>query len=248
MSHPKVVAIIPARMGSSRFPGKPLYPILNKPMLQWVYERSSSSPLIAQTYIATPDQEIIDFCKSRSFDSILTSHVHLRASDRCAEAISSIPNLSSQDIILMIQGDEPLVNHQMISESLSAFDDPSVNVSNLLGRFQSPTDYISPNSIKVITDLKFNALTFLRTPPLSFSKNLPLTIGKQVCLIPFKVDSLLRFTSLEPTPFEELESIDMMRFVEHSIPVRMVCTNSISHPVDVPSDVSIVENLLSDTL
>jgi 3-deoxy-manno-octulosonate cytidylyltransferase (CMP-KDO synthetase) len=242
------VAIIPARMGSSRFPGKPLALIHNIPMIQHVYSRTSSSGLVSKTFVATPDKEIQSFCSSIGAPCIITSNEHERASDRCAEALRQIQIHHSPDIVIMVQGDEPLVSPAMIQESLSVFGNrSSVLVSNLLGSFSSQADFLSPNSIKVAVDNDSNALFFTRLPIPSSGQFLGPHIGKQVCLIPFVADFLHKYVSLQPSYFEKEESIDMMRVLEHGYKVRMIPTSCQSHPVDVLDDIIAVESLMANS-
>ena len=119
----RVIAVIPARMGSSRFPGKPLKLILGKPMIEHVYKRAAMSPVLDEVYLATCDQEIIDATDSFGGLSIMTSDTHERASDRTAEAVADL----DADVVVMIQGDEPMLHPDMISESLAPYEsDPTI--------------------------------------------------------------------------------------------------------------------------
>jgi 3-deoxy-manno-octulosonate cytidylyltransferase (CMP-KDO synthetase) len=242
-----ILALIPARMGSSRFPGKPMAKILGKPMIGHVYERVSQSPLLELTAVATCDQEIYDYIVSIGGVAVMTKDTYERASDRCAEALRKLETLNNTkyDIVVMVQGDEPMTHPDMISESLQPMlVDPSVQVVNLLGTIHDVTEFEDRNCIKVIIDLHSNALAFSREPIPTRSKSANIPMFKQVCVIPFRRDYLLEYTSLEPTPLEIAESVDMMRVLEHGMKVRMAPTKFNSQSVDTLADLIKVEELI----
>jgi 3-deoxy-manno-octulosonate cytidylyltransferase (CMP-KDO synthetase) len=135
----KILALIPARMGSSRFPGKPMAPILGKPMIGHVYERVAQSSLLDITAVATCDKEIFDYIESIGGTAVMTGDQHERASDRCAEALAKLEqvNKTRYDIVVMVQGDEPMTHPDMIAEAVQPLlDDPDVQVVNLLGQIK----------------------------------------------------------------------------------------------------------------
>ena len=233
----KTVCIIPARMGSSRFPGKPLAAICGRPMIEHVYRRCRVNPSLAAVYIATCDREIAAATEGFGGVSIMTSSSHQRASDRVAEAAEKI----DADIIVMVQGDEPMLYPEMIDDAVRPFrDDPAVLCTNLAAPIRSVEEMRDPNTIKVVTAKNGDALYFSRQPiPSGSSGGL-----KQVCVIPFRREFLLQYTKLEPTPLEIAESVDMLRILEHGFKVRMVVTNYETHAVDTPADLALVERLL----
>jgi 3-deoxy-manno-octulosonate cytidylyltransferase (CMP-KDO synthetase) len=238
----KAVAILPARMGSTRFPGKPLAKLLGKPMIQHVWERVSRAKGLSDVLVATCDVEIANACKSFGAPFVMTSDKHERASDRIAEAAKSVKS----DIYVMVQGDEPMTVPAMIEESLAPFSDPKVACVNLAGRIESEAEFDDRNCIKVVLDLQGDALCFSREP-IPTRRIGPwgsFAAWKQVCVIPFRADALARFASLSPTPLEKAESVDMMRFLEHGVKVRMVPTVHASHAVDTPQDLARVEGLM----
>lgn len=247
-NNPKIVAVIPARMGSSRFPGKPLAQILGIPMIEHVYKRTAMSTILHQVYIATCDQEIYDAAINFGGAAIMTSDRHTRASDRVAEAAHHF----DADIIVMVQGDEPMTVPEMIDQAVEPMlADPEVGCVNLAGKIQDEAEHCNPATIKVVVDKNWDALYFSRVPIPTASvmgfDNIPLY--KQVCIIPFRREMLLKYSHLEPTPLEIAESVDMMRFLEHGYKVRMVPTNCDTHAVDTPEDLKYVESLLrSDSL
>lgn len=242
-----ILALIPARMGSSRFPGKPMASILGKPMIGHVYERVARSPLLTMTAVATCDQEIFDYIESIGGKAVMTADTYERASDRCAEALLKLEleKSTSYDIVVMVQGDEPMTHPEMIAEAVQPMlEDPSIQVVNLLGEIKDAAEFEDRNCIKVVCDLNRNAMYFSREPIPTRCKVDSVPMGKQVCIIPFRRDYLLEYTRLAPTPLEIAESVDMMRVIEHGMKVRMVLTQHTSFAVDTPSDLIRVEKLM----
>jgi 3-deoxy-manno-octulosonate cytidylyltransferase (CMP-KDO synthetase) len=247
----KVLALIPARMGSSRFPGKPLASILGKPMIGHVYDRVSRSPILALTAVATCDDEILEYVTSIGGVGVMTSTHHERASDRCAEALQKLEQLNGTryDIVVMVQGDEPMTHPDMIAEAVQPMlDEPDLKIVNLLGEIGSLEEFEDRNCIKVVCDLNRNALYFSREPIPTRSKINEIPMGKQVCVIPFRRDFLLDYTRMSPTPLEIAESVDMMRVLEHGLKVRMVPTRHTSKSVDTPADLTAVEQLMAQAV
>ena len=245
----KILALIPARMGSSRFPGKPMALILDKPMIGHVYERVSKSEILSMTAVATCDQEIYDYIQSIGGVAVMTADTYERASDRCAEALLKIEKSHNLkfDIVVMVQGDEPMTHPDMIRESVQPMiEDPSILVTNLLGQIKCTMEFEDRNCIKVVCDLNNNAMYFSREPIPTRSRISEVPIGKQVCIIPFRRDYLLEYTKLDPTPLEIIESIDMMRILEHGMKVRMVPTIHDTQAVDTPADLKKVEILMQE--
>jgi 3-deoxy-manno-octulosonate cytidylyltransferase (CMP-KDO synthetase) len=243
----KILALIPARMGSSRFPGKPLAKLLGKPMIGHVYERVARNAQLTLTAVATCDQEIVDYVRSIGGRAVWTGSHHERASDRCAEALERLEAEDGvrYDLVVMVQGDEPLIHPQMISEAIAPMlSDTSVQVVNLLGRITSRQEFEDRNCIKVVCDLDGNALYFSREPIPTRAKVPQVPMAKQVCVIPFRRDFLLAYTRMAPTPLEIAESVDMMRILEHGLKLRMVPTAYDSHAVDTPADLELVESLM----
>jgi 3-deoxy-manno-octulosonate cytidylyltransferase (CMP-KDO synthetase) len=241
-----IIAIIPARMGSSRFPGKPLAPLHGVPLVGHVYFRTKLNPCFSGVYIATCDEEIRRYALEIGADCVMTSPAHMRASDRTAEAAGIVERSTGRpvDIVVMVQGDEPMIVPAMLDEALQPlFDDESVQLVNLM----APIDEAAaadPNEIKVALDRRGNALYFSRHA-------LPWQVGsrrpsrfKQVCVIPFRRSFLTTFAALEPTPFEQAESIDMLRALEHGYPVRMASTAHVTCSVDTPADLACVTDLM----
>lgn len=244
-----ILALIPARMGSSRFPGKPMAKILNKPMIGHVYERVSKSPILTSTVVATCDKEIYDYIESIGGRAVMTSSKHERASDRCAEALLKFEEASNLrfDIVVMVQGDEPMTHPDMIREAVEPMIfDENIQVVNLLGKIKDSIEFEDRNCIKVVCDLNLDAMYFSREPIPTRSKINIVPMGKQVCVIPFRRDFLLKYTQLKVTPLEVAESVDMMRVLEHGLKVRMAPTNHMSFSVDTDEDLKRVEIVMSN--
>ena len=241
----RVIVVIPARMGSTRFPGKPLAPLLGRPMLEHVFHRVAGCPAVEEVIVATCDEEIRLAVEGFGGRAVMTSPAHERASDRVAEAARG----EQADIIVMVQGDEPMVRPQMVSDALAPMlAEPGLACVNLAAPIRTREELVDPNTIKVVTARNGDALFFSREP-------IP-TMGsgtfeegewfKQVCVMPFRGEALERFAALAPTRLEVAESIDMLRFLEHGVPVRMVPTDVDTHSVDTPADLRLVEALMRD--
>lgn len=237
------IAIIPARMGASRFPGKPLARLLGRPMIEHVYERTVLCRSLSKVYVATCDEEIRDAVEGFGGNVIMTSDRHERASERVAEAAANL----TFDVAVMVQGDEPMIHPDMIDEAIAPMEkDVSIACVNLTSRIESEEEFLSPNTIKVVMDSRGRALYMSRQPipdrpKGDFSR---ITAFKQVCIIPFRRDALAHFAALAPTPLETSESIDMMRFIENGIAVQMAETKFSSHAVDTPEDLALVADLM----
>ena len=240
----KIAAIIPVRMGSSRFPGKPLTPIKGRSMVEHVFRRTALCHGInGGVYVATPDDEIARAVESFGGQVIMTSPDHQRASDRVAEAAKEV----DADIIVMIQGDEPLITPEMVEISYQPLlQDDSLFCTNLVKRIETEEEFQDRNTIKVVMDHQGYALYFSREPIPTihngdFSK---IKAYKQVCIIPYPKKFLLEFAEMPPTDLEESESIDMLRILESGLRVKMVeCTNK-THAVDHSEDVALVERMM----
>ncbi len=244
----KILAVIPARMGSSRFPGKPMARIHGKPMIGHVYERVAQSTVATRTVVATCDLEIFDYVTSIGGEAVMTSKKHERASDRCAEALIHLEETHAEhyDIVVMVQGDEPMTHPQMINEAVQPMiDDLDLKVVNLLGKIETKEEFQDRNCIKVVCDLNSNALYFSREPIPTAHRTQHVPKMKQVCVIPFRRDFLLEYTNMSPTPLEVAESVDMMRVLEHGMNVHMVPTSYSTQAVDTMEDLNRVEQLMN---
>lgn len=243
----KILSIIPARMGSSRFPGKPLKLINGKPMIQYVFENSKKSKFIDKTIIATCDDEIKNFIISIGGEVIMTSKKHERASDRSYEAMIKLEKKLKKkfDIIVMIQGDEPMITSKMIDKSIKPLiKNKKIGVVNIVSKIKDKKEFNDKNCIKVVKDKDNNALYFSRSPIPFLSKINKRFIKKQVCSIPFRRDTLIYYFRKKLSSLEKIESIDMLRFLENGIKVKLVETDKYTHAVDTLSDIKKVQKLM----
>lgn len=235
-----IVGIIPARMAATRFPGKPLAPLCGRPMIEHVYRRAARAACLARVCIATPDREIYDACTEFGATAIMTSHAHVRSTDRVAEAARHV----AADVIVNIQGDEPLLNPDSLDMLGTAMtSDPSLACANLVNRFERDDDFRNPNQVKVVCDLRDNVLFMSRQPIPTDEAG---TIGRlrQLGIIAFRRDFLATFTALSPTPLEQAESIDILRALEHGFTIRAVMTPHESFGIDTADDLAAAEKML----
>lgn len=241
----KVVGVIPARMGSSRFPGKPLALIHGLPMIEHVYKRSAISESLDELYVATCDKEIYDAVEQFGGRAIMTDICHERCTDRVAEAVNDM----DLDIVVIIQGDEPLVYPDMIDQAVKAIaEDDSIVCVNLMAEMENDADFNDPNEVKVVVDNENNALYFSREPiPSNKKYDGKYARYKQVCIMPFRKDFLVKYNNLEPTPLEIIESVDMLRILEHGYKVKMVHTERKTLSVDTLEDLLRVEQVINDS-
>jgi 3-deoxy-manno-octulosonate cytidylyltransferase (CMP-KDO synthetase) len=231
----KIAAIVPARMASTRFPGKPLAEILGLPMIEHVRRRVALCRSISEVVVATCDEEIRDCVFRYGGRSVLTSSAHERCTDRVAEAAEQI----TADVIVNVQGDEPFVRPEMLDLLIAPFQsEPSLLCTNLISEIKSDEEFRNYNVVKTVVDLANNAVYFSREAIPSASKAGTIVFGKykQLGIIAFQKAFLIRFARLSPTPLEQVESIDMLRAIEHGFPVRTVRSPWGSIGVDTPAD------------
>ena len=244
-----IISIIPARMGSSRFPGKPMKEILGIPMIGHVFKRVKMCETLKEVYVATCDTEIFNYIESLGGKAVMTSDSHERCADRCAEAMLKIEKDTGQkcDIIVIVQGDEPLTFPQMIDEAVKPMiEDSNITITNLVADLNSVEAFENPNEVKVVMDKNNNALYFSREPIPSRQKSKLGFMKKQVCVIPFKRDFLLEYNKMEQTPLEKIESVDMMRIIENGGKVKMCNTNYTTKAVDSKEDLDLVSEIMKD--
>jgi 3-deoxy-manno-octulosonate cytidylyltransferase (CMP-KDO synthetase) len=240
----RIIAIIPARMAAVRFPGKPLAPIFGLPMIEHVRRRVMKCKLLDETVVATCDIEIKHVVEKAGGKVIMTSDRHVRCTDRIAEAAASL----DADIIVNVQGDEPLIIPEMISEVIQPLiNDPNLPSANLVTRIVSDSEFNDLNAPKVVINKFWDLLYISREPIPSKRKadSADYLKLKQLGIIAFRKDFLQTFTGLDPTPLEIIESVDMNRAVEHGYRVRIIEVKGRMIGVDVPQDIKCVEKVLS---
>ena len=238
----KIIAVIPARMGSTRFPGKPLADILGLPMVEHVRRRVALSKVFSDVVVATCDQEIMNVVINSGGHAVMTAATHQRCTGRIAEASEKL----DADIIINVQGDEPLVHPEMFIPLVAPLKkSPSLKCVNLMRVITKEEEYLNQNVVKVVFDMKDNALFFSREPlPSGKMTNAPFDKYKQLGVIAFRKEFLLKFTQFEPTPLEVIESNDMLRIIENGYTVRMVKSEFPVVGVDTTTDLEKVKKIM----
>ena len=241
------IGIIPARLNSTRFPGKPLAKLLGMPMVGHCYHRTQKADGIRQTYVATCDEVIADYIISIGGKAIMTSNTHTRATTRTAEALETIEKETGEttDVVVMVQGDEPLIPPEIISKTLTHFNDASVDVVNIMSQFQTLEAFEDKNNVKVVVDQNSNALYFSREPipsPWKGWESIPRYM--QTGIIAFRREALIAFNAMKETILEQIESVDMNRIIETGGKIRMVPSNVATVGVDTPEELKDAEELL----
>ena len=237
-----VIAIIPTRMASTRFPGKPLVDILGLPMIEHVRRRVELCNDIHDVIVATCNKEIYNIVTENGGHAVMTSADHERCTDRVAEAAL----LLEADIIINVQGDEPLVRPDVLKDLLKPFNEKSdIVCTNLMSEI-TDAEFNSPDVVKTVFDLEGNAVYFSREPIPSKLKAPDTNYKKykQLGIIAFQNLFLQQFANLQPSPLEIVESVDMMRAIEHGYKVRMVETGFNMMGVDTPADLKLVIELM----
>ena len=230
----RVVVIIPARMASTRLPGKPLADILGKPMIQRVYERARGAARVSEVIVATPDEEIIDAVADFGGRAVLTSDEHRSGTDRLAEAAQS---LDDDDIVLNVQGDEPLIPSEAVESLIGPLLAKGAPEMVSLMRRITRDEAANPNLVKVVVDKSGKALYFSRSPiPYVRTESLNLTIYGHIGLYGYSVASLKAFSKLDPTPLEIAESLEQLRALENGWTIRMIETDFSPVGVDTEED------------
>jgi 3-deoxy-D-manno-octulosonate cytidylyltransferase len=237
----KIIAIIPARYQSSRFPGKPLADILGKPMVWWVYHQAKKSKQINKVYVATDDQRILDVCNNFEIPSIMTSKQHRNGSERLSEVADKI----KADIYITIQGDEPLLEPQTIDSVIQVItEEPDTICATLKTPYRNPVDVINATTPKVVTDLKDNILLFTRSAVPYPKAALDYTIYKPIGIYAFKRDILRTYKDLPMGPLEKAEEIELLRLLENGYKIKVKEIASETIAVDTPKDLERVIHIL----
>lgn len=241
----KKIVGIPARLGSSRFPRKPLCKILNHTMIEHCYYRCKLSNEIDDVFVAICDEELRQFCEIKKINYIMTDPQIQRPGLRVSSACEKL-NLSADDIIVVVQGDEPLVTPNMINIAIKPLiEDNNILVSNLCTEIEEK-EKNDPNEIKVVMDNKMNAIYMSRSSiPSTDHEEIRQKWFKQVCIMPFKWNFLYDFNNnLEKTSLELQESIEMLRAIQHGYKVRMIISNEKTKSVDCEDDRLNVESYM----
>ncbi len=240
----KIAVVIPARYGSTRFPGKPLHPVAGKPLIQRVWERCRRAKGIESIIIATDDTRIADAAKAFGAEVSMTSPKHRSGTDRCAEVAGQLTGFTH---FINVQGDEPMIDPSLISrlaKDLGA--DPKIGMITAATTFGPDEDVKNPNAVKVVLDRESNAVYFSRCPiPYARDLEASATYLKHQGIYGFTTEFLLQFVKWKPGRLEGLEQLEQLRVLENGAKIRVVIAKSASIGIDVPADVAAVERLLA---
>ncbi|SJZ47310.1 3-deoxy-manno-octulosonate cytidylyltransferase [Selenihalanaerobacter shriftii] len=244
MEDKEVVGIIPARYASTRLPGKPLVDICGKPMIQHVYKRTSQTEVLDRVIVATDDQRIQKAVNQFGGEVVMTSKDHQTGTDRLAEVATEI----EADIIVNIQGDEPLIASEMIEEAVKPLlKDEAIVMGTLKKEIKGLTELNNPNLVKVVTDKEGYALYFSRAPIPHLRDNQEAgRFYKHIGLYVYQRDFLLKFAQMESTSLEEMESLEQLRALENGYRIKVVETKHTSIGVDTEEDLVKVRELMEE--
>ena len=239
------ICVIPARMASSRFPGKPLCTLLGEPMIGHIYRRCRLHGGFDRVVVATCDQEIADVVTGLGGEAVMTSDRHERCTDRVQEAIQNLDlSLAADDLVLMVQGDEILVSPEMLAQMQQVFETGGRSVVNLISRLYRPEDHDDPNTVKVVSGPDGRILYLSRAAIPSRARATEVPMYQQTGIIAFSNQMLFQFSTLPQTPLEKIESVDMLRFIEHGIPLMAVRTETETIGIDTEADRARAEKIL----
>ena len=241
-----VLAVIPARFGSSRLPGKPLASIAGRPMIQHVMERVRGAQLVSSILVATDDERILKAVEAFGGKAIITRSDHRTGTDRVAEVAAHV----FADVYINIQGDEPLIDPGIIDAVIAAMlEDDSIQIATPCAAITQPKEIMDPNVVKVARDFDSNGLYFSRAP-IPWVRDTGATVAaqhwKHIGLYGFVRDALLEFPTLPPGELERVEQLEQLRWLENGFRIRVVETEYDAVSVDVPADIERVEKILRD--
>lgn len=242
----KILGIIPARYGSSRFPGKPLIDLKGKSMIQRVYEGAKKSTLLSEVIVATDDQRIVEEVERFSGKVMLTNPNHPSGTDRCGEIAAHFNDI---DVVINIQGDEPLVDYRQLDVLAKAFENENVQIATLGINHVSMEDILNTNRIKIVLNQHQNALYFSRSPLPNFANVTGNPLEKypflrHIGLYAYRTEILRQLVNLKPTSLEQIESLEQLRWLYYGYPIHVVLTDIETPNIDVPADVEKVLALL----
>jgi len=240
-----IVCVIPARYSSTRLPGKPLAMIVGKPMIQHVYERASKAQRPDQVIVATDHSLVYETVEKFGGQVILTSADHPTGTDRLAEVAEKFPQM---DLIINVQGDEPLIPPEIIDQLAAAFDDNDELQMATLKTQMDPDEYHDPSAVKVVTDLQGYALYFSRSI-LPFPRHeLGVPVYKHIGIYAYRREFLLKYAKMTPTPLEQTESLEQLRALEQGYRIKVLKTDFKSIGVDTIDDLKKVNEILQEGL
>lgn len=235
----KIIAVIPARFDSTRFPGKPLALLNNKPIIRHVYERTLQTGLFSSVIVATDHQDILEAVTAGGGEAVLTSSYHPSGTDRIAEVCRKL----EFDIVVNVQGDEPFITREPLVELISVFDDSEVQAASLMNILGD--ENYNPNTVKVVVDKDNFALYFSRSViPYYREMSENKRYYKHVGVYAFRRETLFRFVQLQPSFLERAEKLEQLRLLENRIPIKMVLCEYTGWGIDTPEDLIEAEKYL----
>ncbi len=236
-------AVIPARIASTRFPAKALALLCGKPLIQCVWEAVVNTELFTDVLIATDSRQIYDCAIGFGAKCVMTSAEHQSGSDRIAEAINGFQT----DVVLNVQGDEPLIDRTSLSKLMDVFADPDIHIASLMTKIKDHIQILDPNIVKVITNNLGNAIYFSRSPiPYDRDGSNTAHYFRHIGVYAYRKGALLEFVQLPPSHLESIEKLEQLRLIENNIPIRMVESDYQGIGIDTPEDLIMVENLLQE--
>ena len=245
MSH-KTLCVIPARYASTRLPGKPLKDIAGAPMICRVYDRASLAQRTEATVVATDDKRIETVVEAHGGHAVMTKKDHPTGTDRLAEVAEKLPDY---DLIINVQGDEPLIDPELIDSLAAAFDDdPELQMATVKTEIADEAEQANPNNVKVVTDKNGYALYFSRSLLPYPRHHLGIPVYKHIGIYAYKRDFLLKYAKLEPTPLERAESLEQLRALENGYRIKVIETTSRFVGVDTEEDLAEVNRIYKDML
>jgi len=238
------IVIIPARYGSTRFPGKPLCHLLGKPMIQHVYERAMEARRVNDVFVATDSAEIFSAVRGFGGNAVMTSAEHKSGTDRIAEAVCKLD--AAGEIIVNLQGDEPMIMPEMIDSAIRAMEDERAAIGTLAKKIERAEEIEDPNVVKVVFNAEGFALYFSRSPiPYHRDQAQKTFYYKHIGIYAYRREVLLRFSRLEPTMLEEIEKLEQLRALERGFTIKVCETPFETIGVDTASDLERVEKCLN---
>lgn len=239
----KAICVIPARYSSTRLPGKPLKLIAGVPMICRVYDRASQAKLINRAIVATDDERIFNAVKEYGGEVMMTRADHPTGTDRLAEVADAFDDV---DVIVNVQGDEPLIEPSLIDDLISLFnDDTDLQMATVSTELKEEAEINNPNNVKVISDLNGYALYFSRSV-IPYPRNAGKSkVYKHIGIYAYRRDFLLKYAKMSPTPLEQSESLEQLRALENGYKIKVLKSDNKFIGVDTEEDLKLVNEIYS---
>ena len=251
----RVLAVIPARYASTRFPGKPLALLGGKPMIEWVWERVASLTTLSKAVIATDDGRIAKAVTAFDGKAMLTSGSHRSGTDRCGEVLKRLEAIGEEyDVVLNVQGDEPFVKREQLDSLIACFANSDTQIATLKTTITESEELLSPNNVKVVCDLQDRALYFSRQP-IPYLRGVSMeewlqnhNYYKHVGIYAFRANTLKELVRLPQSPLELGESLEQLRWLENGYSIRVCQTEAGNMGIDTPEDLATAEQYLTEMI